>query len=328
MKFDIRSYIKTVYRKIREELGNVKKFFSLSKNRILGKRKEFLTVMIIPHNEKSSYKISITYKTITLFILAVSIVLASCAIIVLGYSGKVHEMDELEISSSDFQKQSLKLKSEMNLLHDMSTYYYQKISKLYLKLGGDPSRISAGDKAKLPLGVFDTKSDIIPETYTLKSDIYNLQKSAELTKEIIKTIKQRKSIIKNTPSLWPTRGYILFPFGKYFSSITGREVNNTGIDIGTFPGTEVVATAPGEVYETGYTESTGYYLKIVHKYGWRTIYSNLERLQIKKGEIVSKGDVLGYVGKTSASSIFHLHYEVHVGTNPLNPYSFLNQVQN
>ncbi len=328
MKLNLKLYFKTVYRKIREEFGNVKRFFVLSKNRITQKRKEFLTVMVIPHNEKPSFKISITYKTITLFFLAVSFVLAASAITVLGYSGKVHEMDELEISSTDFQKQSLKLKSEMNLLHDMSSYYYQKISRLYIKLGGDPSRISSGDKSKLPLGVFDTNSDIIPETYTLKSDIYNLQKSAELTKEIIATIKQRKSIIKNTPSLWPTRGYILFPFGKYFSTITGREVINTGIDIGTFPGTEVVATAPGEVYETGYTESTGYYLKIVHKYGWRTIYSNLERLQIKKGEIVSKGDVLGYVGKTSGSSIFHLHYEVHVGTNPLNPYSFLNQVQN
>ncbi len=328
MKFDLKLYLKTVSKKILIELNNVKLFFLQSKDRIIKKRKEFLTVMIIPHNEKQSYKVSITYKTITLFFLGVSLLLATSAVIVLGHSGRVHEMEELEISSSDFQKQSLRLKSEMNLLHDMSSYYYQKISRLYIKLGGDPSRIANSDKSKLPIGVFDTKSDIIPETYTLKSDIYNLQKSAELTKEIIKTIKQRKSIIKNTPSLWPTRGYILYPFGKYFSSITGREVINTGIDIGTFPGTEVVATAPGEVYETGYTESTGYYLKIVHKYGWRTIYSNLERLQIKKGELVSKGDVLGYVGKTSGSSIFHLHYEVHVGTNPLNPYSFLNQVQN
>lgn len=328
MKFDIKFYFNSILKKIQEEVRNVKSFFVRSKDRILKKRKDFLTVMVIPHNEKPSYKISITYKAITLLFLAVSLVLATSAVIVLGYSGRVHEMEELEISSNDFQKQSLKLKSEMNLLHDMSNYYFQKISRLYIKLGGDPSRIANSDKSKLPLGVFDSKTDIISETYTLKSDIYNLQKSAELTKEIIKTIKQRKSIIKNTPSLWPTRGYILYPFGKYFSSITGREVINNGIDIGTFPGTEVVATAPGEVYETGYTESTGYYLKIVHKYGWRTIYSNLERLQVKKGELVSKGDILGYVGKTSGSSIFHLHYEVHVGTNPLNPYSFLNQVQN
>jgi len=328
VKFNLVVYVKTVSRKILEELNNVKLFFIRSKDRIIKKRKEFLTVMIIPHNEKPSYKISITYKSITLVFLALSIVIATSAVIVLGYSGRVHEMEELEISSGDFQRQSLKLKSEMNLLHEMSSYYYQRVSRLYIKLGGDPSRVGMSDKSKLPLGVFDTKSDIIPETYTLKSDIYSLKKSAELTKEIIKTIKQRKSIIKNTPSLWPTRGYILFPFGKYFSSITGREVINNGIDIGTFPGTEVVATAPGEIYETGYTESTGHYLKITHKYGWRTIYSNLERLQVKKGEMVSKGDVLGYVGKTSGSSIFHLHYEVHVGTNPLNPYSFLNQVQN
>lgn len=328
MKFNLKHYIQVVIKKVQEELDHLKQFFIRSKERIIKKRKEFLTVMVIPHNEKPSYKISITYKAITIFFLIVSSIVGASAIVVLGYSGRVHEMEELEISSGDFQRQSLKLKSEMNLLHEISSYYYQRVSRLYIKLGGDPSKVGRTDKSKLPLGVFDTKTDIIPETYTLKSDTYYLKKSAELTKEIIKTIKQRKSIIKNTPSLWPTRGYILFPFGKYFSPITGREVINNGIDIGTFPGTEVIATAPGEIYETGYTESTGYFIKIVHKYGWKTIYSNLERLQVKKGEMVSKGDILGYVGKISGSSIFHLHYEVHVGTNPLNPYSFLNQVQN
>lgn len=328
MKFKIKEYIQSIYKKIQEELNSLKLFLIQSKDRIIKKRKEFLTVMVIPHNEKPSFKISITYKAITIFFLIIGGLIGTSAIIVLGHSGRVHEMEELKISSGDFQKQSLKLKSEMNLLHDISSYYHQRVSRLYIKLGGDPNKVGMTDKSKLPLGVFDSNSDIIPETYTLKSDIYYLKKSAELTKEIIKTIKQRKSIIKNTPSLWPTRGYILFPFGKYFSSITGREVINNGIDIGTFPGTEVVATAPGEIYETGYTESTGYFIKIIHKYGWKTIYSNLERLQVKKGEMVSKGDILGYVGKTSGSSIFHLDYEVHVGTNPLNPYSFLNQVQN
>lgn len=127
----ILSFILIAYLKNSGGSPECKILFVRSKDRIL-KRKDFLTVMVIPHNEKPSYKISITYKAITLLFLAVSLVLATSAVIVLGYSGRVHEMEELEISSNDFQKQSLKLKSEMNLLHDMSNYYFQKFQDYIL----------------------------------------------------------------------------------------------------------------------------------------------------------------------------------------------------
>lgn len=300
-----------------------------TKNNLVKRKKDFLTIMLVPHDHGKNHKITITYKSIMVFVLIVAIVASISSVIVLSYTGKEHEIQDLQISSGDFRKQSVKLKNELNSLHEIITYYYKKISSLYIRLGGNPNRVLNEDKSKLVIGAFDdVQTDIIPETYSLKSDIYYLKESVSLMVEIAKTIKQRKSIIKNTPSLWPVRGYILFPYGKYFSPLTGKEVFNNGIDIGTFPGTEVVATAPGFVYDVGYTENTGYYVKIVHKYGWKTIYSQMERLQIKQNQKVSKGEVIGYVGKISGNSIFHLHYEVHVGTNPLNPYSFLNQVQN
>ncbi|MCB1142505.1 MAG: M23 family metallopeptidase [Leptospiraceae bacterium] len=283
--------------------------------------------MIIPHSEKKSIKISISYRSITLFGIIIGLLTFFSAFIVLKFSGMNHELNELQISNEDFIIQSKRLKTEMKTLHEHSSLYYEKILNLYIKLGGDPQKIYHLPDREI-IGFLEPNSDVFPETYRLQSDIYNLNTANLLTKEIIKIIKDKNNIIQNTPSLWPTKGYILYPFGKYFSPVAGGEVINYGVDIGTFPGAQVIATAPGEVYELGYSQSTGYFIKISHKYGWKTIYSNLERIQVKKNQIIKKGETIGFAGKTSLNPTYLLHYEVHVGTSPLNPHSFLNQVQN
>lgn len=294
------------------------------------KGREKLTIMVIPHTDRRTLNFIISYKTISIFIAIVVVLLVISAVNVLSHSGSIHQLTELNLTNKDFIRQSSKMKEEVSSLHETIQYYYEKISTLYIKLGGDPSRVSKGMGGQNYL--FNAmqgtpQTDITDESFRIKEDIHNLKLSSELSEEIIKLIKKRKSIIRNTPSIWPTKGYVLFPYGKYISPITGKEEFNRGLDIGSFPGAEVVATAPGEVFDTGYSPSTGYYVKISHRFGWKTIYANLDRIRVKKNEKLSKGDVLGYVGKTSENPVYHLHYEVHVGTQALNPFSFLNQIQ-
>jgi murein DD-endopeptidase MepM/ murein hydrolase activator NlpD len=323
----LRAVFQESARQISLQWNLLKKWIILHRERLKVKGNAHFTLMLIPQSDAKSISFSISYKTITLIIGAIFGVTFLSSMIVLNYSSRDHEIYDLRDSNEDFIVQSQKLKTELKLLHDVSNQYYDKISKLYVKLGGNPSRVY-GIIESDPIQYLEPNNEIFSETYRLETDIYNLKLANELTTEIISIIKDKKNIIQNTPSLWPTRGYILNPFGKYYSPISGSEINNRGIDIGAFPGTEVVATAPGIAYEVGYSALTGFFIKVSHKYGWKTIYSNLERLQIKKGQYVSKGEILGYVGKTSSSPIYHLHYEVHVGTSPLNPYSFLNQIQN
>lgn len=298
------------------------------RERLRVKGKAHFTILIVPQSEHKSVKWSISYKSITIIIGAFLGITLLSAAIVLKSSSKDHEIYDLQVSNEDYIVQSQKMRSELKTLHDASNLYYEKIANLYLKLGGSPDKVYIlPEKEPIPY-LEPGNTDIFPESYRLQADLYNIKLANELTLEIIKIIKDRKNIIQNTPSLWPTKGYILMPFGRYFSSLTGTEIINYGIDIGAFPGAEVVATAPGQVYETGFSNLTGNYIKVAHRFGWKTIYSNLERLQVKKGQEVSKGEIIGYVGKTSSSPVYYLHYEVHVGTSPLNPHSFLNQIQN
>ena len=321
------SFFREIFSHIKEQIEVLKAWVNALSRRVEIKGKAKFTFMIVPHSEKKSYSFSISYKKIYTIFMSAGILLLVTSLLLLTYSGRESNIHEMEISAEDYSVQSAKLKTELGFFHKMANLYYNKISSLYLRLGGDPAKVYLQkDEAEYP--EIEPTTDLFPEMFRLQTDSYNMKLANELTREITKIIKDKNKIIQNTPSLWPVKGYILFPFGKYLSPYTGSIVNNYGIDIGTFPGSEVVATAPGLVYEIGYSDLTNHYIKITHKYGWKTIYSNLERPQVKKNQIVSKGDLLGYSTKGHSAPIYHLHYEVHVGTSPLNPFSFLNQIQN
>lgn len=304
------------------------------------KGRERLTIMIIPHNERKTINFEISYKSISIFIGLIIVLMILSAVNVLSHSGSVHELTELNLSNQDFITQSKKMKEEVKSLHTSVDYYYNKISDLYIKLGGNPVKISKGigglDKLQdqpnegslSPISEeIKPPTDIPEETFQLKEDVHRLKITTELTSDIIKMLKKRKSVIKHTPSIWPIKGYILEPYGESISSISGRTIKNHGIDIAGLPGTEIDATANGEVYDIGFDQRTGYFVKVAHKYTWKTIYANLERVSVKLNQKVSKGDQIGYLGKTRGSQVYFLHYEIHVGTQAINPVSFLNQIQ-
>jgi murein DD-endopeptidase MepM/ murein hydrolase activator NlpD len=294
------------------------------------KKNQYLTIMLVPHTDAKSIKIHISYKYIFLFLLTTIFIMFVSIINLLNNNFEEYEITELELSNEDYEKEVKKLQIETKRLHELAQLYDAKIQSLYMKLEGDKNKLmeSLPAENRKILEPYMPKTDIPAGVFQLESDINSIERTGELLKEMIELIQKKNSIVKNTPSTWPVKGYILFPFGKYLSPITGKEVNNNGIDIGTFPNAEVVATAPGVVFEIGFAETSGYFVKVAHKFGWKTYYSNLDRIKVKKDQEISKEEVIGYVGKIPGKKFYHLHYEVHVGTSPLNPSSFLNPVQN
>ena len=287
--------------------------------------RERLTIMIIPHNEKQTVNFEISYKVISLFIFMIMVLMTVSAMNVLSHSGSIHELTQLNLSNKDFITQSAKMKQEVNSLHGNIDNYYNKITDLYLKLGGNPVKVSRGLGGSSELE--PVKTDIPDETYQLKQDVHNMKIASELTQEILNMLKKRKAIIQHTPSIWPVSGYIIQPFGEAISPLTGTQDYSSGIKISAFPGSEVIATAPGKIISITRNPDNGYNVKIAHKYTWKTIYANLDRVNVKEEQEVGKNDVIGYVGKVKGSQIYHLHYEIHVGTEAINPVSFLNQIQ-
>lgn len=119
--------------------------------------------------------------------------------------------------------------------------------------------------------------------------------------------------LKRTASGW---GYRIHPIYKV------RKMH-WGMDFTAPVGTPVYATGNGKVVEIagsvpGYTEF-GKYVKINHGYGYETVYGHLSKYNVKPGQEVKRGDIIGFVGNTGASTAPHLHYEVHKDGQRVNP---------
>jgi murein DD-endopeptidase MepM/ murein hydrolase activator NlpD len=134
----------------------------------------------------------------------------------------------------------------------------------------------------------------------------------------------------HTPSIPPTAGYLSSGFGVRISPFSrsneagdGLLGYHTGLDIANVLDTPVQATADGEVVEAGWMDRYGWGVRIRHTEDQETLYAHLNRLQVKVGQKVSRGDILGTMGRSGNATGVHLHYEVRRGGKPVNPQPYL-----
>ncbi len=112
-------------------------------------------------------------------------------------------------------------------------------------------------------------------------------------------------------------------FGTRIDPFTGRRAMHSGIDFKARTGTPVLATGYGKVVMAGRKGGYGNLVEIEHENGLITRYGHLNRILVKKGQVVSTGQKIGKVGSTGRSTGPHLHYEVRKSDGALNPVRFL-----
>ena len=121
------------------------------------------------------------------------------------------------------------------------------------------------------------------------------------------------------PSIWPAAGYVSSPYGLRFN---GTEFHQ-GIDIAADMGTPIVATADGVVTAAGWNGGYGNMVDVDHGSGIVTRYGHASALAVTVGQQVRRGEVIAYVGSTGRSTGPHVHYEVRVDGQPVNPAGYL-----
>jgi murein DD-endopeptidase MepM/ murein hydrolase activator NlpD len=117
--------------------------------------------------------------------------------------------------------------------------------------------------------------------------------------------------------VWPARG----PLWSGFGPRGGR--NHHGTDIGAPNGSPIVAVQGGRVTYAGWESGYGQEVRVDHGGGIVTLYAHMSRINVRVGQMVSQGELLGAVGSTGQSSAPHLHFEVRVGGVPQNPMRWL-----
>ncbi len=126
------------------------------------------------------------------------------------------------------------------------------------------------------------------------------------------------------PSLWPVAGELTDSFGARRDPFGGTASEfHAGQDIAAQRGTPVVAAGNGTVTFAGTQNGYGQVVIVDHGGGLTTRYGHLSRLEVAPGQPLRRGELLGRVGSTGRSTGPHLHYEVRVGEEPVNPRAYL-----
>lgn len=122
---------------------------------------------------------------------------------------------------------------------------------------------------------------------------------------------------------WPVSGEITSPYGYRVHPIWGTTIYHSGIDIGIDEGTPVHAADGGVVVWSGWMGGYGYAVVIDHGNGLSTLYGHNSELAVDEGQSVAKGQVISYAGSTGNSTGPHVHFEVRVNGDPVDPMGYL-----
>ncbi|MCK5882305.1 MAG: M23 family metallopeptidase [Bacteriovoracaceae bacterium] len=134
---------------------------------------------------------------------------------------------------------------------------------------------------------------------------------------------EKDSMLRSTPTLIPTRGWITSYFGMRKSPYSGRLKMHEGIDVGGKRGAPIVAPADGIVTFVGRKPGFGVLVQLDHGYGVESIYAHTKIAMVKKGQTVRRGLMIAKVGNTGYSTGPHLHYEIRVNGTPVDPLYYI-----
>lgn len=155
-----------------------------------------------------------------------------------------------------------------------------------------------------------------------------LEDAVEPIEQIGKMLKTQQNLFTEIPSINPVKNanvHVSMAFGPNMHPLNGNWYIHKGMDFSTWrSGDPVMATASGQVVTVGYDNSFGNYVIIKHNHGIYTRYAHLSSYRVKKGQLVEQGETIGSIGNTGISTGPHLHYEVHIGSDVVDPAKYIN----
>lgn len=160
---------------------------------------------------------------------------------------------------------------------------------------------------------------------TIGDDINTLTGSLSVTKQ---KVLETQHLLQVTPTLWPTISHtITSGFGVRIDPFTKAPSYHSGIDFGANLGDPAYVTADGTVKSTGSDATHGINIVVTHENGLSTWYMHLSKINVKPGEAVVKGQIIGLTGNTGRSTGPHLHYEVLKNGVSIDPKPYLQAVR-
>ena len=287
---------------------------------------EFYTLIVVPHAKAKFRKFQVSVR-MTKWVLGSLVVLAVALVgIVVHYTWINVEVAAL----SRLRGENLALAAKARAYEENAGRLQTRVltlQNMVTKLG-----LMAGVEERLPesglggvggvsrLDATAPSLDIAASLQDMDQTISSLTRKSSRLQAIF---EDQAVLLASTPSIWPVRGYFSDKFGNRKDPFTGMPDFHPGIDVSTPRGTKVLAPADGVVTYRGGRGAYGNTIVIDHGFGIVTRYAHLEAYEVRPGQRVQRGDVIGFVGSSGRSTAPHLHYEVWVDDQLQNPIKFI-----
>ncbi len=289
------------------------------------------TIMLVPHTEKRTVHFQISLFTMFFMGILFLGLLAGFFWFSLDFSGKevllASRSRDLVVTEASLDI----IRDEVGQLVSSAGAFRNSLDDTMEILGlegavTDPAT-GGGDLASL-FAVEQADGNTLAEVTDLQSLRVSLDDSVSSLEDIGLVLSSQKDLLSDIPTIWPlqgVRGWVtqvfgpsIHPFGKYWYL-------HRGIDLAFGYGVPIMATANGKVVKKEYDPNGfGYYIDVQHNYGFKTRYAHMQRQLVDVGQTVSQGEVIGTMGNSGMSTGPHVHYEVMIGTQLVDPIKFLN----
>jgi len=294
--------------------------------------KQHFTVMFIPHNESRIINLKVNLFLIAVLMLLGIGLVGALLFYTFHYFPNQQNYLAMERNYQINQSRIELFQDNVNELGPVLRAFEDAFSKTVDVLGVDTSSSPLVDSQRRgDLGQLVRFAEIeagtpqeIGQIQALRSI---LEGSIDPLLDISRVMEAQKNLLVDIPTLWPLKGGVGWPtfyFGPAVHPIYGRWYMHRGLDLAARRGTPILATANGKVIRAENHQSYGNMVQVQHKYGFSTLYAHMDRIYVTKGQGVTQGDVIGALGNTGVSTGPHLHYEVQIGTQLVDPAKYLN----
>jgi murein DD-endopeptidase MepM/ murein hydrolase activator NlpD len=285
--------------------------------------KRHSTIIIVPHAQGKVYKLRLSPRLLKL-LAASGIALVVLSLVSLAASGSFLReramYRALERDNGQLRKSNQRLAETVAQVKARLDQFEQRTKTLAIAAGVSDLLAASGEATRGGAGSGGPLDQLAAEPEAL------VRRQESLDRQLAKVeqrLHDQAVMLAHTPTIAPVIGVITDGYGPRIDPITHRPAFHEGLDISVAIGTPVRSPADGVVVfadrETGY----GRVIKLDHGYGYNTTYAHLDRLLVKEGARVTRGQLLGKVGLSGRTTGPHLHYEVWKDGERQNPLHFI-----
>lgn len=285
--------------------------------------KRYSTIIFVPHARAKFRKLKVSHRLLVSLISVVTSSLCLSTFFSVQYFtslSQTHELSKLRRENRSLQTANEQFSKSVESLRTQLHTVEDRTRKLAIIAGiGTLDEASQGGVGGL------RPADLGENPY--RDDLDKMSFRSSRVEKDLSMLEQRfvaqSLLLSSTPSIAPVRGILTDGFGGRSDPFTGEPGTHNAVDISSAVGQAVRAPADGIVVKSEWANGYGNVVYIAHGYGYATRYGHLSNFAVKPGDHVKRGDVIGHVGSTGRSTGPHLHYEVRLNNNPVNPLEYI-----